>query len=115
MFRRISWYRQTVNEDGEPEELIDEGSVNLEEALIILASLPKTVRGSRRELRGFIAENGSFLEFTREGADAIHVRYENPNAEVYRMGVLNYREAKEMLIDFFIGRKLRWLDKLEPY
>ena len=37
--------------------------------------------------------------------------YENPNNEIYRMGVLNYQEAREMLIDFFAGR----IDKLEPY
>ncbi len=115
MIRKISWYHQIINEDSEPGELVNERQVNLEEALIILASLPRTVHGSPGEIRGFIAEDGSFLEFLREDVDAIHVRYENPNNEIYRMGVLNYQEAREMLIDFFAGRRLRWLDKLEPY
>jgi len=113
--RRISWYHQVIHEDGEPGKLVSGKHINLDKALILLASLPRTVPGSRGEIRGFLAEDESFLEFMNIGNDEFQVRYENPKAGIYRMGLLSYQKAREMLTDFFTGERPRWLNELEPY
>ena len=112
--KRIFWYRQRTGS----EEIIEGEYVNLNEALIILASLPQSPKNPLKgigETIGFQANDGSFLEFEKIGHDKYHVRYENPKENEYRMGILPYWKARETLIDYFLRKRLRWLDELEPY
>ncbi|MCD6457522.1 MAG: hypothetical protein J7K82_01605 [Thermoproteales archaeon] len=113
--RKISWYHQPLGF----EKVLDKGVISLKEALDLVDNLsvsPTNPPNGIPETIGFQDESGSFIEFTRYSMSLYDVRYENlRNGESLIGYDLPLYKVKQMLIDFFEGRDLRWKKDLKPY
>ncbi len=90
----------------------------LQEAMALLENLrisPQNPPNGIPEIIGFQDETGTFLEFTRYSQFLYDVRYENTKNNEFLKGYdIPLYKAKQILIDFFEGRELRWKNTLEP-
>ncbi len=112
MIRRVTWYKQPMGS----EEIVEGDVITLDQAIYLVAYLRITPRDVEiGESVGFQAGDGSFVEFLRLGLDEYQVRYEDPGRKEYRIGVLPFWKAKEILVGYFTGRRSSWLNELEPY
>ena len=99
----LTWYMQ---EEGKP-EVIDEGSITLDEALILLFELDISPSGGEIPIMvDFRDREKAFLEFTRLSWNIYQVRYYDPQLDEDIIQEQPLHKALLCLIDFFNGNKV---------